>query len=164
MKDTLIFTLLLSSLVAVAQPKTPNDAETLEKNKEKIEAMKVAYLTNELELTVEESQAFWPVYNELQDKEIELRSNQLKTFKDLEDDVMSDEAIEKMIYSMADAGINIAELRKSYLDDFIKVIGANKTAQLMRAEKEFGRRMMVRMKGGKGPNERGRKNGERPIR
>ena len=126
MKDTLIFTLLLSSLVAVAQPKTPNDAETLEKKKEKIEAMKVAYLTNELELTVEESQAFWPVYNELQDKEIELRSNQLKTFKDLEDDVMSDEAIEKMIYSMADAGINIAELRKSYLDDFIKVIGANK--------------------------------------
>jgi hypothetical protein len=164
MKDTLIFTLLLSSLVAVAQPKTPNDAETLEKKKEKIEAMKVAYLTNELELTVEESQAFWPVYNELQDKEIELRSNQLKTFKNLEDDVMSDEAIEKMIYSMADAGINIAELRKSYLDDFIKVIGANKTAQLMRAEKEFGRRMMVRMKGGKGPHERGRKNGERPIR
>ena len=66
MKDTLIFTLLLSSLVAVAQPKTANDAETLEKKKEKIEAMKVAYLTNELELTVEESQAFWPVYNELQ--------------------------------------------------------------------------------------------------
>ena len=46
MKDTLIFTLLLSSLVAVAQPKTANDAETLEKKKEKIEAMKVAYLTN----------------------------------------------------------------------------------------------------------------------
>ena len=164
MKDTLIFTLLLSSLVAVAQPKTANDAETLEKKKEKIEAMKVAYLTNELELTVEESQAFWPVYNELQDKEIELRSNQLKTFKDLEDDVMSDEAIEKMIYSMADAGINIAELRKSYLDDFIEVIGANKTAKLMRAEKEFGRRMMARMKGSKGPQHRGEKIGKHPIR
>ena len=72
--------------------------------------------------------------------------------------------IEKMIYSMADAGINIAKLRKSYLDDFIEVIGANKTAKLMRAEKEFGRRMMARMKGGKRPQDGGRKNGERPNR
>ena len=164
MKNTLIFTLLLSSLAAIAQPKTENDAEALEKKKEKIEAMKVAYLTNELELTVEESQAFWPVYNELQDKEIELRSDQLSTFKGLGDDEISDKAIEKMIYSMADAGINIAKLRKSYLDDFIEVIGANKTAKLMRAEKEFGRRMMARMKGGKRPQDGGRKNGERPNR
>ena len=164
MKNALIFTLLLSSLAAFAQPKTTSDAEALEKKKEKIEAMKVAYLTNELELTVEESQVFWPVYNELQDKEIELRSDQLRTFKGLGDNEMSDEDIEKMIYSMADAGINIAKLRKSYLDDFIEVIGANKTAKLMRAEKEFGRRMMARMKGSKGPQQRGNKNGERPIR
>ena len=164
MKKALIFTLLLSSLVAFAQPKTTNDAEALAKKKEKIEALKVAYLTNELGLTIEESQVFWPVYNELQDKEIELRSDQLRTFKGLGDNEMSDEDIEKMIYSMADAGINIAKLRKSYLDDFIEVIGANKTAKLMRAEKEFGRRMMARMKGSKGPQPRSKKNGESPIR
>ena len=164
MKNALIFTLLLSSLAAFAQPKTTSDAEALEKKKEKIEAMKVAYLTNELELTVEESQAFWPVYNELQDKEIELRSDQLRTFKGLGDNEMSDEDIEKMIYSIADAGINIAKLRKSYLDDFIEVIGSNKTAKFMRAEKEFGRRMMARMKGSKGPQHRGEKIGKHPIR
>ena len=164
MKNALIFTLLLSSLAAFAQPKTTSDAEALEKKKEKIEAIKVAYLTNELELTVEESQAFWPVYNELQDKEIELRSDQLRTFKGLGDNEMSDEDIENMIYSMADAGINIAKLRKSYLDDFIEVIGANKTAKLMRAEKEFGRRMMARMKGSKGPQHIGEKIGKHPIR
>ena len=36
------------------------DRAELEKKKEKIEAIKVAYLTEELELTVAESQAFWP--------------------------------------------------------------------------------------------------------
>ena len=46
MKNALIFTLLLSSLAAFAQPKTTSDAEALEKKKEKIEAIKVAYLTN----------------------------------------------------------------------------------------------------------------------
>ena len=70
MKNALIFTLLLSSLAAVAQSKTTNDTEALEKGK--IEAMKAAYLTNELELTVEESQAFWPIYNELQIKRLNL--------------------------------------------------------------------------------------------
>jgi len=46
-------------------------------------------------------------------------------------------------------------LRKSYLDDFIEVIGAQKTAKLMRAEKEFGRKMMERMKGRDRPRDRG---------
>ena len=34
--------------------------------KEKVQAEKVAYMTTALELTVEESQAFWPVYNAVQ--------------------------------------------------------------------------------------------------
>ena len=75
MKKTLIFGLLLSAAAVVAQPKMGDRAD-LEKKKEKIEAIKVAYLTEELELTVAESQAFWPVYNERQNKEHELRELQ----------------------------------------------------------------------------------------
>jgi len=58
-------------------------------------------------------------------------------------------------------------LRKSYLEDFIDVIGAQKTAKLMRAEKEFGRRMMERMKGKDRPRDKGRgpgSDGGRPMR
>ena len=56
MKKTLIFGLLLSAAAVVAQPKMGDRAD-LEQKKEKIEAIKVAYLTEELELTVAESQA-----------------------------------------------------------------------------------------------------------
>ena len=66
-----------------------------------------------------------------------------------------------------DTQIAIEELRKSYLDDFIEVIGAKKTAKLMRAEKEFGRRMMERMKGKDRPRDKGRRpgpDGGRPMR
>ena len=52
-----------------------------------------------------------------------------------------------MLYSFADTHIAIEELRKSYIDDFIEVVGAKKTAKLLLAEKEFGRRIMERMKG-----------------
>ena len=166
MKKTLIFGLLLSTAAVMAQPKMGDRAE-LEKKKEKIEAIKMAYLTDELELTVAESQVFWPVYNELQNKEQELREQQRTGLKKLAGDEASEKEVEKMLYSFADTHIAIEELRKSYLDDFIEVIGAKKTAQLLRAEKEFGRRMMERMTGKDRPRDRGHgpgPNNGRPMR
>ena len=154
MKKTLIFGLLLAAAAVVAQP-TMGDRAELEKKKEKIEAIKVGYLTEKLELTVAESQAFWPVYNELQEKEHALREQQRSSLKKLSGDEPSENEVEKMLYSFADTHIAIEELRKSYLDDFIDVIGAKKTAKLMRAEKEFGRRMMERMRGKDRPRDRG---------
>ena len=159
MKKTLIFGLLLSTAAVMAQHKMGDRAE-LEKKKEKIEAIKVAYITEELELTVAESQAFWPVYNELQSKEHELREKQRANFLSLKkDEEISEKELETMIYKMSDIHIAIEELRKSYLDDFIDVLGAKKTLQLMKAEKEFGRRMMERMKGNYRPTDRDRRPG-----
>ena len=166
MKKALIFGLLLSAVAVVAQPKIGDRAE-LEKKKEKIEAIKVAYLTEELELTVAESQVVWPVDNELQNKEQELREQQRSSLKKLSGDEPSEKEIEKILYSFADTHIAIEELRKSYLEDFIDVIGAKKTAKLLRAEKEFGRRMIERMGSRDRSRDRGRgpgPNGGRPMR
>jgi len=167
MKKTLIFSLLLSTAAGMAQPKIGDRAE-IEKKKEKIEAIKVAYITEELELTVAESQAFWPVYNELQSKEHELREEQRANFMSLKkDEEISEKELETMIYKMSDIHIAIEELRKSYLDDFIDILGAKKMLQLMKAEKEFGRRMMERMKGKDRPRDREKRpgtEGRRPMR
>ena len=167
MKKTLVFGLLLSTAAGMAQPKMGDRAE-IEKKKEKIEAIKVAYISEELELTVAESQAFWPVYNELQSKEQELREKQRANFMSLKkDEEISEKELETMIYKMSDIHIAIEELRKSYLDDFIDLLGAKKTLQLMKAEKEFGSRMMERMKGKDRPRDRERRpgpEGRRPMR
>lgn len=167
MKKTLVFGLLLSTAAGMAQPKMGDRAE-IEKKKEKIEAIKVAYISEELELTVAESQAFWPVYNELQSKEQELREKQRANFMSLKkDEEISEKELETMIYKMSDIHIAIEELRKSYLDDFIDLLGAKKTLQLLKAEKEFGRRMIERMKGKDRPRDREKRpgtEGRRPMR
>ena len=167
MKKTLIFGLLLSAAAVTAQPKMGDRAE-LEKKKEKIEAIKVAYITAGLELTVAESQTFWPVYNELQSKEHELREKQRANFISLKkDEEISDDELETMIYEMSDIHIAIEELRKSYLDDFIEILGAKKTLQIIKAEKEFGRKMMERIKGNDRQRDKGRRSdpkSKRPIR
>lgn len=165
MKKTLILSFLLGSFAAFAQPNLM-DRDDMEQKREKIEAIKVAYLTEELDLTVEESQKFWPVYNELQNKEHELREAQRTSLKGL-DRKASEKDIEKMIYTVADTHIAIEELRKSYLDDFIEIVGAKKTAKLLKAEKEFGRKVMERMKRSERPTDRGMHpgpGGGRPMR
>jgi len=43
------------------------------KNKEKIKALKIAYFTDNLNLTEKEAQQFWPIYNSYDDKNHELR-------------------------------------------------------------------------------------------
>ena len=47
--------------------------------KDKIEAQKIAYITNELSLTATEAQQFWPIYNEFSDKNEELMKAYRKT-------------------------------------------------------------------------------------
>ena len=42
--------------------------------REEIEAQKRAYFTEKLNLTVEEAEKFWPLYNEFQDKRRALRA------------------------------------------------------------------------------------------
>ena len=153
---------MLTSMVAMAQPKGfPGD---FEEKREKIEAIKVAFITEQIDLSVEESQSFWPVYNEMSDKEHALRKAQRDAFAGLKDfENASDKEVEKAIMELADLQIEMEKLRKNYLPKFIDIIGAKKTAKLMRAEKEFGKRLMERMKGGDRPD-RGGPSGRRPMR
>jgi hypothetical protein len=162
MKNKILTLLMLSTLVAVAQPEgRPGD---FEEKREKIEAIKVAFITEQIDLSVEESQSFWPVYNEMSDKEHALRKAQRDALAGLKDfENASDKDVEKAIMELADLQIEMEELRKSYLPKFIDIIGAKKTAKLMRAEKEFGKRLMERMKGGDRPD-RGAPGGRRPMR
>lgn len=159
------FTLLMFlGLGAIAQP----NLEQMKEKREKIEAAKVAYITRALDLTVAESQSFWPVYNEMQDKEFkmreEMRKNLMKLRGSLDD--LSEQEISKLLHEMGNANVEIEKLHVSYLTDFIKLIGAKKTAQLMHAEREFGQKMLERIKDGR-PDGRDRpapRPGDRPER
>src|SRR6056300_2020670 len=162
MKNRILTLLMLVSTVAVAQPTgRPGD---FEEKREKIEAIKVAFITEQIDLSVEESQSFWPVYNEMSNKEHALRKAQRDAFSGLKDfENTSDKEVEKAIMELADLSVEIEELRKEYLPKYIDIIGAKKTAKLMKAEKEFGKRLMERMKGGDRPDREG-PGGRRPMR
>ena len=72
MKKLLILILALASTAQFTFSQ-----EALEPSKrEKLQALKVAYLTEELSLTPDEAQVFWPLYNELESKMKAIRKAQ----------------------------------------------------------------------------------------
>jgi hypothetical protein len=117
--------------------------------KEKIEAQKIAYITNALSLTATEAQQFWPVYNEFSDKNEELQ----KAFRknNIEDrDVNTETISDKEALEMADNQIiqaqQILDLRKKYHIEFKKVLPAKKLLKLYQAERDFKKYLLKEIK------------------
>ena len=85
MKKYLLIILMLYSIQNFAQEVTEQAPQQEGINREKlaqtIDALKVAYITKQLDLTPEEAQKFWPVYNvfaiELKKAKIERKKNEI---------------------------------------------------------------------------------------
>lgn len=115
-----ILSFLTVSLFAKAQEEQIQIPD--EKQQEKIEALKVAFITKELDLTADEAQKFWPVYNQYSK---ELRS----TISDNQDVIDRDE--------------KVLNLRKRYRDQFTKVLGPDRMNRMFNAEARF-RQLLIK--------------------
>jgi nitrate reductase assembly molybdenum cofactor insertion protein NarJ len=107
-----IFTLLffLSSFQFIAQAQ--------ERDGERLEALKVAYLTKKLNLNTEEAQKFWPVYNEY-----------IADMKKVRQENRGGDELKREE--------KLLEVRKKYQASFSKALSADRANQFFKAEKEF---------------------------
>lgn len=146
-KTTILMFLAFAAMQMMAQPKD------MERKRETMKAMKVGYITQELNLTSAEAEKFWPVYNELDTKIETLR----KSNKDLmrtvtRDDVkiedVPDAELQNMMLKTFETEEGIIKAKKEYHEKFIKVLGVQKTAKLYKAEMDFHRDMVRKSKGG----------------
>ncbi|MFN0276438.1 MAG: hypothetical protein ACKVPJ_11865 [Chitinophagales bacterium] len=140
---TLLFALTTTLLMA-QRPDGPPDPE-------KIEALRIAFLTNYLDLTTEESQKFWPVYNQMKDE--------LKVYLDKEADLMKGKKVEEMTEAELNGAIQthfdneqqILNLKKKYTEEFKKVLPLKKVVLLADAENAFKRQLLEYARDRKGP-------------
>ncbi len=109
-----------------------------------IKAQKSAYITSRLELTPEEAQLFWPIYNEMDEKRETLRREMRDLRKGGRDNntaMTETEATALIDKSLANRQKEI-DLEKAYSERFKKNIGAVKTVQLHKAEHDFNREVL----------------------
>lgn len=125
---------------------------------EKMEAQRVAFITQQLNLTPEEAQAFWPVYNEYDAKRHEMRksfreSSDLK--KDQLDKLTEAEASQILDNQIIEAQ-RFLDLRKEYHAKFKSVLPAVKVLKLYESERDFQKMLIdkLRQSGQKPPMDR----------
>ena len=86
----------------------------------RIEALKIAFLTRKLNLSTEEAQKFWPVYNKYAD---EIRKVQIEARQKGTTEIDREE--------------KILTIRKRFNGDFTKALSGEKVNTFFRVEKEF---------------------------
>lgn len=139
MKTLMIFSAaILWSLSLISQPaKAPGS------KKQKMEAHKIAFLSHHLELTPEEAQKFWPVYNQYNNEIKELKQNFMN--KSGEQKVKQEELTEKQIEDMIMKEMEFSQkkldLKKQYHSKFKEVLPVRKLAKLYKVEKNFMKKM-----------------------
>jgi len=116
-KIYLIILFVFTAGFAKAQEEVPS-----EKQQQNLEALKVAFISKELALTPEEAQKFWPVYNQYS-KEL---NSALREKKDV---LVRDE--------------KVLNLRKSYKDQFTKVLGQERMNRVFNSEGRF-RQLLIK--------------------
>lgn len=108
---------------------------------ERIEAKKVAFITDELDLSVKESQQFWPLYNEHQDKLKGLRSK-YQFDEDIDWESLNDSDAAVLIDNKLSFEEEDLQLKKKYIKDLKSVLPTSKIAKLMHLEAEFKKRLL----------------------
>jgi len=116
-------------------------------NNEKIKAMKVAFITQKLNLTVDEAQKFWPVYNEFDLKRTNILNSKQSILRDLRSNFSSytDKEVEKKLDKRMEYEKQEAELKMSYYQKFKQVLPIKKVASLYSAEIQFKRELIRRL-------------------
>jgi len=127
MKKLLITLFVLSSLsLARAEAQRPLQ--------DRIAALHSAFITEKLRLTPVESQNFWPIYNELREKERALKES-YQPGKDILD--MSEAEATTFINNYFQAESELLQMRREYYNRLKDVIPVRKIAMLNRVERQF---------------------------
>ena len=112
--------------------------------KNRMESYRIAYITEKLDLTPEEAQRFWPVYNQFRDELKKIHQDK-KNQKAIAD--MTDSEAENAINNNFERDEKVASLKKEYVKKLKGVIAPKKIAQLQQVEQEFKKEVLERIKG-----------------
>ena len=139
--------------------KPPKD---MEHKREMIDAMKTGFITKELDLSPEEAQRFWPVYNQYEKEMQALQKSHREKMKSAKEnmDEMSDKDVEALVDDFIVEEQKELDIKKRYHVEFKKILPIKKVGKLYHAEEKFKKELLEKMKDQKPPMKPNQPNGE----
>lgn len=123
--------------------------------RERVRAEKVAFLTEEIDLTESEAQVFWPIYNEIQKAQrdgFEAVKNAYDAMAKGVEEKKGSKEMEKLVKAYIDAKEKNEGIETKYLNKLLKVLPAEKVARYYVAEEKFRHQQIGRLGNGNFPN------------
>jgi len=149
-KSVILFSFLSFSWVGLGQNKSDK--------KEKIEQLKIAFITTELSLSEADAKSFWPVYDEMTSKIRTEKKIQRKTRTELNSNAesYSESEFKSKSERLFNSEIKEIQLKKDYHSKIAGIIGYKKATKLLSLEQRFKRELLNKLNEGK------RSEGKRP--
>jgi hypothetical protein len=146
MMKKILSSILFISLIGNIYSQGPGHRREIEK---RYHAQKIAFITDEMQLSPEEAQLFWPIYNQFQTKKdslMDLMHDYRADFPQDENELSEEQALTILKYFNKHAS-DMLKLNQTYQKKFLKVISAKKLLLLNNAENGFRRHLLQEFRG-----------------
>lgn len=140
--------LCLLSVAALAQWMPQGDSEQARKGAERINAAKVAFFTQQLDLSVTEAEKFWPVYNEYNKEVEEARAGIRHAMGVMNTPGKSADELKAALKTYVDSQKKEAQLTENYINKLMKMMPAEKVAKVFTAEDQFRMQLLYQFRQG----------------
>lgn len=118
--------------------------------KEQLKAMKIAFITDKLNLTPDEATKFWPIFNEFEAKQEQIRRQKMKSFIDRMDeddlDKMNEKDASALLSQMESTEEEQHQMRKKFVVSLKNILPSIKIIKLIKAEEEFKKTLLRQYK------------------
>lgn len=115
-------------------------------NRDKIKALKIAFITEKLNLSEKEAQQFWPIYNSFEEDMSNLKRQAYNTRKEVDLDAISDEDAVQLLKQIRTNENKKHALENDFIDRLSRVISAKKIILMHKIEDDFKRKMFEEYK------------------
>lgn len=132
----LIFTIFVLCTAIQSQAQD----EDRDAQRERIKALKVAFFTQELNLTEKTAEKFWPVYNEYEKKRRDLHEREHVELKNVE--CMSENEAEDLIDEFLSVENEEYKIKRQLFKDLKQFISAKDIIKLHKLEDEFHKKLI----------------------
>ncbi|WP_245189401.1 Spy/CpxP family protein refolding chaperone [Lunatimonas salinarum] len=143
-KSILLCLLTLASLQAMAQ-RGDRGAD-----REKLDAARVAFITNRLNLTPDQAEKFWPLYNRYNDQRMALMKKS-REINQSADENLSDAKASELIAARFTVQDDLLKLEKTFMEEVTSAISPSQAFKLSNANRDFTRQLyqMQQRRGGR---------------
>ena len=123
--------------------------------RDKLKAEKVAFMTTRMDLTPQEAEKFWPVYNQLEQESHKKFQKLMESYRNLEKALQNNAGkaeVEKLLKAYVKAKDESAGMEEANMKKYLEILPAEKVARLYVGEEDFRRSQISRL--GKRPEGR----------